>query len=308
MQKNLFNTVKARCCLGITSLTLILSIGLKAPLASANAPLPPDPQTGSVGVEGTITSPPPTVAATISTPTNGQSFSSEPITVAGICPTGLLVKIFANNVFVGAAECINGSYSLQANLFAGTNNLVAGVYDALDQAGPTSNSPNINLVSSQSSIFGSLLSLTSNYAKRGANPDQQLTWAIIISGGTSPYALSIDWGDSTRPELVSEASTGTVNINHTYQTAGTYAVIIQATDSNSETAFLQLVGVATGAVGQSTNTSRSSSSPTANKIITSVLWWPSAVLLPLLLITFLVGTRYEIFVLRKRLEDSDDRS
>src|SRR5665213_1484212 len=103
MQKNLFNTVKARCCLGITSLTLILSIGLKAPLASANAPLPPDPQTGSVGVEGTITSPPPTVAATISTPTNGQSFSSEPITVAGICPTGLLVKIFANNVFVGAA-------------------------------------------------------------------------------------------------------------------------------------------------------------------------------------------------------------
>jgi hypothetical protein len=308
MRKLLFNSHILSRSIGLTVSAIVLSFSLLIPSVSANAPLPQDPQSGSVGVEATLNAPAPTVGATISTPTTGQSFSTEPVTVAGICPTGLLVKIFANNVFVGSAECINGSYSLQANLFDGTNNLVARVYDALDQPGPDSNSPNVTLASSQFTSFGSLLALTSNYAKRGADPGQQLTWPIVISGGTEPYALSVDWGDSTQPEVLSESSSGTVNITHTYQTAGTYAVIIQATDKNGETAFLQLVGVATGVVGQSNNTTGTGSSGTGNKVTTKVLWWPSAVFIPLLLVTFWIGMRYEIFVLRKRLGQSNDRS
>src|SRR3982751_1352453 len=75
-----------------------------------------NPQTGAVGLEGTVKSPPPTQAATIAVPGNGATFKSTPITVSGLCKTGLLVKIFSNNIFVGAATCANGSYSLQADL------------------------------------------------------------------------------------------------------------------------------------------------------------------------------------------------
>jgi hypothetical protein len=50
-------------------------------------------ESGSVGVEGRISSPPPSVGATISVPRDGQTFTELPITVAGICQNGLLVKV-----------------------------------------------------------------------------------------------------------------------------------------------------------------------------------------------------------------------
>src|SRR3954469_10172322 len=94
---------------------------------------------GSVGIEGRISSPPPTVPASISVPGTGQSFTTLPITVSGICTNDLLVKIFKNNVFSGSAQCKNGSYSIQIDLFSGQNELIARIYDALDQPGPDSN-------------------------------------------------------------------------------------------------------------------------------------------------------------------------
>src|ERR1700760_952775 len=64
-----------------------------------------NPQNGSVGLEGKVNAPPPTQAATISTPGNGQSVSHIPITVSGLCPSNLLIKVFSNNIFVGSAQC-----------------------------------------------------------------------------------------------------------------------------------------------------------------------------------------------------------
>jgi hypothetical protein len=50
-----------------------------------------------------------------------------------------LVKIFKNNVFGGSVQCDRGNFSLQSDLFVGTNELVARVFDELDQPGPDSN-------------------------------------------------------------------------------------------------------------------------------------------------------------------------
>ena len=61
-----------------------------------------------------------------------------PVTVTGLCPDGLLVKLFKNNVFAGSVDCTKGSYSLKIDLFTGQNDLVARVYDSLDQPGPDS--------------------------------------------------------------------------------------------------------------------------------------------------------------------------
>src|ERR1041385_9148280 len=107
--------------------------------AAAVAPPAPNPQSGALGVEGLVNGAPPTQAPTISVPKNGQTFSSIPITVSGLCQSGLLVEIFKNDVFSGSAQCRNGSFSLLVDLFNGQNDLIARVYDALNQASPDSN-------------------------------------------------------------------------------------------------------------------------------------------------------------------------
>ena len=56
-----------------------------------------NPQNGGVGIEGKISSPPPKNAPTISSPRSGQSFTSLPITVTGICSGDVLIKLFKNN-------------------------------------------------------------------------------------------------------------------------------------------------------------------------------------------------------------------
>jgi len=265
-----------------------------------------NPQNGSVGLEGTIKQPPPTQAATITTPGSGQTVKSVPITVSGLCKTDLLVKIFSNNIFVGSAVCTNGSYSLQVNLFSGRNDLVARVFDSLDQAGPDSNVVTVTFEDTQFAQFGTRVTLSSTYAEIGANPGSELDWPLILSGGLGPYALSIDWGDGTAPQLQSESFPGTITIKHVYKSAGVYKIIVKATDKNGTSAFLQLVGVANGKVTQSNSTGSTSSGggTNTNNNSTSILWWPMLLLLPLIATAFWLGRRHELYALRKQLERS----
>ena len=259
-----------------------------------------NPQSGSVGLQGTISSAPPTQAATIATPSNGQVFTKIPITVSGLCASNLLVKLFANNVFVGSTLCTNGSYSLQVDLFDGLNDLVARVFDALDQPGPDSNTVAVTFQDNQFAGSGvQLLTLTSAYARRGANPGQLLTWPIILSGGTAPYALSVTWGDGKAADLLSESFAGTIDLSHVYDSAGVYNVVIKATDKNGETAFLQLVAVANGAVQSSASSTSGGSSSTLTK--TKVLWAPSAALVAFIVVGFWLGRKYQLAALRKNL-------
>ncbi|MGF7229411.1 MAG: hypothetical protein ACQR33_05535 [Candidatus Saccharibacteria bacterium] len=262
-----------------------------------------NPQSGSTGLTGSIGSAPPSTAATISTPSNGQTFTTLPITVAGLCTTGLLVKVFDNNVFMGSVVCVGGSYSIKIDLFSGRNDIVARVFDALDQAGPDSNIVTVTFNDQQFNTTGStLMYLTSNYAQRGANPGETLTWPIILTGGTGPYAISVDWGDNKASDLLSQQFAGVFNIQHVYDTAGTYTVTIKATDKNGLAAYLQLVAIANGAITSSTT---STSNKPSVITITKVLWAPAAVMLPLILIGFWLGRRYELASLRKHLENVD---
>jgi hypothetical protein len=281
---------------------LVITNGLM-PTVFALAPLPPDPQSGSIGLEGTLGSKPPTQAATITTPTTGQVFSTNPITINGLCPKGLLVKIFSNNVFVGSVQCTTGSFSIQVDLFSDRNDLIARVYDALDQAGPDSNTVTVTLNNAQFSQFGSEMSVTSSYAKRGADPGQELDWPIILSGGTGPYAISVDWGDGQPAELLSTSFAGTITINHTYSTAGAFIVVVRAVDKNGQAAFLQVVGIANGPVTQSNSTTNKNTTTTK----TVVLWWPAVAFLPLIGVSFWLGRRNELLNLRRQLERSNEQ-
>ena len=287
-------------------LSILISVSGFASV-SALAPLtyPTNPQSGGTGLNGTIPSPPPTQAASIAVPTNGQSFTSQPVNVSGICPVNLLIKLYINSVFSGSAMCTSGSYTIQATLFDGTNNLVVVDYDALNQAGPNSNTVSVSY-SGPSGSATTGITLTSDYARLGANPGSTLSWPIVISGGTPPYAVSVDWGDGSAAELVSQPGSGTFNITHIYAAAGVYKVLIKATDTSSNVGYLQLVGVANGSTNQGNSSKNSggagSTNSNNNGIGTPLIagFIATAIILPAF--TFWLGRQHLLHWIRKRLD------
>jgi hypothetical protein len=292
-------------CRGLSAWIVLASVAavlLSAHGASAdifNPIPPPDPIPGSYGLEATKLQPPPTTSATISTPGNGASFTTSPITVSGLCTTGLFVQIYDNNVLVGAIECKNGSFSIQVSLFTGTNDLMAVQYDDLGQAGPDGNTVSVTYNNADFQAFGTLITLTSNYGRRAANPGDTLTWPLLLSGGTGPYAFSIDWGDGSKPQLKSQALAGEVEISHVYDQAGIYHVTIRVTDVNGVTAFLQIVAVANGKV---TTVGSSDTGKKETIIVTKVVWLPAIITVLLLLPAYWLGRRSELVSLHKKLE------
>ncbi|HXY18353.1 MAG TPA: PKD domain-containing protein [Candidatus Nitrosopolaris sp.] len=252
-------------------------------------------QSGSVGIQATLPGPAPNQAPTIDIPSNGQSFVNLPIKVSGLCQSGLLVEVYKNNVFTGSVVCAGGSYSLQIDLFSGRNDLVARQYDALDQASPDSNTVSVTYNTSFAGNAPQVL-ITTQYAKRGADPGSVLTWPLSISGGNAPYAVSIDWGDKTAFELLSLAKPGDFNAVHTYNAAGTYNITVKATDANGNTAFLQLVGVGNGPITQTTKAANQ------NVIIEKeIIWWPFILLVLLAITGFWLGRKHQLDTIRSRL-------
>lgn len=281
-------------------LAMVVTIGLVA------APAYAAEESGSVGIEGRISAPPPTTPATISIPRTGQAFTTMPVTVSGICPKDLLVKLFKNNVFAGSAQCTNGSFSIVIDLFDGQNELVARVYDSLDQAGPDSAPVTVSYNVDQPRVNGRI-SLTSTIAKKGANPGQKLVWPITVSDGDGPYAISIDWGDGTTPDLISRPFAGSFDIEHTYENPGVYNIVIKGTDRNGGVAYLQLVGVANGALSQQEAQKGENDTDLAaiGDTETKILWWPAAIFIPFLASTFWLGKRHELHTLKQKIERGD---
>lgn len=274
----------------------VISLGAVASAQSEN------PQSGSVGLEGRISADPPKTGATISVPTDGQEFTQLPVTVSGLCPGELLVKVFKNNVFAGSAQCKNGSYSLIIDLFSGRNELVARVYDNLDQPGPDSNKPVVTFNDTRPGT-ASRPTLTSNYAKLGVNPGQQLVWPIILSDGAGPYAVSIDWGDGTELELMSLGFPGPFDIKHIYKTPGVYNIIVKVTDRNEASAYLQLVGIVNGPLSQEQQGGDGDDGDGGRGSgKTVILWQPAAIMIPLLFATFWLGRKYELKYLKQKIE------
>lgn len=292
--------------LGLVAMVFGAVLVLGGVQASALTPLPtPDPMPGGFGLEATKTQAPPTQGATITVPGNGASFDSSPITVQGICPTGLLVQIYNNNVMVGAVMCENGSFGLEVSLFAGTNDLKAVVYDELDQAGPESNVVSVTYTDTRFTAFGELVTLTSTYGRRSSPAGTQLIWPLQLSGGTGPYAFSIDWGDGSEAQLMSQSLAGALNIAHTYKNAGIYQINIRVTDANGVSAFLQLIAVSSGEVDPALAASGETEGGIRERVI--ILWIPAAVALLLLGPAYWLGRRSQLVSLRNKMLKERDK-
>ena len=283
----------------------LLAIFASASSASALDKIPdPQPQPGAYGLAATKTQEAPTQGATITTPGNGASYTTSPITVSGICPSDLIVQIYDNGVMVGSVMCTNGSFSLQVSLFSGTNELTASVFDDLNQAGPVSNTVSVSYTNTSFSAFGSLMTLTSSYGRRSAAAGASLTWPLQLTGGTGPYAFSLDWGDGQAAELKSQSLAGLVSIAHTYKKAGIYQVSVRVTDVNGVTAYLQVIAVANGEVDTTAAADTATSKTSTTRTI--IIWIPAEIALLLLIPAYWLGRRSQLISIKNKMEKERD--
>lgn len=262
------------------------------------------PEAGSIGLSGSMPGKPPTTAAQITAPPNGQHFSTSPATIAGTCPKNTLVEVFKNDIFAGSTACTDaGSFTLDIDLLFGQNTLTARVYDALNQPGPDSNkvvvyydalppqSPGINTLD----FGGPQLLLNTDAVFRGSFPGQEMSMPIDIVGGTPPYALNIQWGDATN-KVVSRPDNTTFRVPHTYQKAGIYQISVQASDGNGRVAFITVAAIINGQPDTATGTA-AVKADTMSKL---VLLWPLYTSTVAVVASFWLGERREKSLLSRR--------
>ena len=261
-------------------------------------PVGGNPQSGAIGVSALVQGPPPSTQAAILVPGNGSHTSQIPVTVSGTCTRGLVVGIYANDIFVGSTICSpSGGFTLQVDLFEGQNTLVAKVSDSLGQFGPDSAAITVtydspSLAMQGSAAFGHQLFLTTLTPTRGAQPGNPVAWTVTIVGGTPPYAVSWDWGDG-KTDLVSREFDGALSTAHTYDRPGVYRVIVKATDGAGNSAFLQLVTNVNGPIPATATTSGGLDPG----ILIAI--WPLYILACLFVLTFWLGERRELNKLRR---------
>ena len=290
---------------GVVAFLMALVVVGPRPVSAITQIPTPNPIPGSYGLEATKPKAPPTQGATITTPGAGASFAKSPIGVSGICPNDLLVQVYNNGVMVGAVMCVNGSFSLDVSLFAGANELTAIVYDELDQAGPTSNSVAVNYTDTSFQAFGQLITLTSSYGRRASSAGTELQWPLQLTGGSGPYAFSLDWGDSVSSELKSQSLAGLVTVAHTYKKAGVYSVNVKVADANGVSAFLRLTAVASGQVDTASTKTDTAAQGTASG--EKILWLPAAIAVVLLIPTFWIGRLSQTVSIRNKMLRDRDR-
>jgi hypothetical protein len=280
---------------------LLLIVGVVLAAYSVSAASPP-PESGSVGLTGEMPGPPPSTAATISKPTDGQRFGTSPITVSGTCPKDTLVELFKNDIFAGSTFCSKtGTYTLDIDLLFGKNILIARVYDALNQSGPDSNAVTVFYDAlppesgplSPLDFIGAQLVLNTDAVYRGVFPQKSLNVPISILGGTPPYALNVQWGDSTN-KLVSRHDNIPFDVDHAYSKPGTYQIALQASDTVGRVAFLSVAAIVNGQPAAAPATA--SASP-VNQLL---LLWPLYVSAIAAVVSFWLGERREKHVLSKR--------
>lgn len=265
--------------------------------------------------------------AVITAPTEGSRFTSIPIDVHGTCPTSpsytaAYVKIYDNDVFRGSAICDGSAeFSLSIDLFPDENSLTAHIFNSTDDEGPVSTAVTVfydvpqpppqtppsepaTPNSPKPSNPANPPIIKTTFVYKGYHVGDQIEWPIEITGGSPPYAVSVDWGDGNA-DLISRPQAGEFKISHIYSQSGgfknSYTIKVKVTDAAGGTGFMQFfVIVAPENIQQSGNI--------FNKPIPKLgsglnwLWvaWPAYLLVTLMAISYKLGEREELLILRKR--------
>jgi hypothetical protein len=277
----------------------------------------------------TVTGTPPTTAATIDTPTDGQHFTTASLTVRGSCPSGVLVEIYRNATFAGSTLCdVNGLYAVLMTLTPGQNDLVARVADGLGQYGPDSLTVSVfydppapsptpsptatpaPTLTPRPTVKPSakptphptrrpsptpappLLITTGQHIYQGGQVGRPVDWTITVAGGQTPYTVTWNWGDGVSD--TDHTTAGALQRSHAYAKPGTYQITLRVTDAAHHEAVMQVVAIVAGpTTGAITSGPRSDA---GNLIFV----WPLLVIVSLIVISFWLGERHKLATTRLR--------
>lgn len=281
---------------------LLLIVGLVLTISTVNAQSP-GPQAGSIGLTGGMPGKPPDTAAVITSPRNGQRFTTSPVNVSGTCPSGTLVQIYKNDIFAGSTPCDgSGRFSVDVDLLIGQNILIARVYDALNQPGPDSAPVTVfyDALPPQPAglnplgFGGAQLLLVTDAVYRGIFPNQTMKVPVTVLGGTPPYAVNVQWGDLEN-KLVPRNDNLLFHVEHVYKKPGVFQLTLQATDSQGRVAFLTVAAIVNGQPDQAAG-----GTSTDEKSNTLFVLWPLFVAAVAVVIAFWLGERREKHILLGR--------
>jgi len=278
-------------------------------------------------VTAAIKAPPISSPAIITSPPDGAHFSAVPITVDGSCPpNAAYIEIFRNGFMGGSAICSGSStFEIQTDLFPGANQLTAHSFNSTDDEGPVSDKVTVYYDVSQTPPTSTPGNSTASGQPTGSNPqppvepltlktafvykgfyvNQPIEWPLEISGGTAPYAFNVDWGDGSN-SVISRKDAGQFNLNHTYTKPGgykgNYKIKVQASDNQGNYAYLEFFVIVNAKTDQNIIGSIYSKPPPSLNNLRGLLWvaWPAYVMIFLLAVSFKLGEREELIILRRR--------
>lgn len=264
----------------------------------------------------------PATAATIDTPTDGSGYSTKPIIVSGTCPADTYIELIRNGIASGVALCQPDlTYSLSTDLFDGANALQAQVYNTTDVPGPVSSSVTVfynrpapagssaqpQSIRSSAAPSKSPLLLQTDFTFTGHYVGETVTFEFTVSGGQSPYAISVTWGDGSTKLLTIEKS-GLFKVEHVYQKAGpdsgSYTVGVKVADAAGNETVLQTITQITDRPGTATAGSadgeagRSSLFPSFSAEAIKSIIWSAYSLVAVMVFSFWLGERHEVKMLK----------
>lgn len=201
----------------------------------------------------------------------------------------------------------DSGYSLDIDLLIGENVLMARVYDDLNQAGPDSNKPTVfyDALPAQAGPLTSLdfggaqMLLNTDAVFRGVFPGQEMNMPIDILGGTPPYAINVQWGDSSN-KVVPRGNNQSFTVGHIYKRPGTYQISIQGSDANGRVAFMTVAAIVNGQSSVAAGTGTDEPGVSNATVARLLALWPLYTSMVAIAISFWLGERREKHILLKQ--------
>lgn len=273
----------------------------------------------------TVLGPPPTSSPVITSPVEGDTVNSSVLTVRGTCEIGMLVGIYRNGGPSGSVTCDGaGMFAVITTVVVGVNQFMAYTIDGLGQLGPASDPVNITYVAPPapsptptpaptttpsplvtpnpvigtatpmptatrprtSTTIAPLLITTDELYYVGVMVNEALTVSARLTGGAAPYTVDWDWGDGAHESMYVVA--GPIQATHSYTRAGSYKLVLRATDSQKRQAASTTAIIVTGGPAPIAVTTPASSGLDGFLGIA----WPLWIALLLMLTSFWLGERY----------------
>lgn len=192
----------------------------------------------------------------ITSPKDGAIINGGKVVVSGGCPTSnapIIVAVYEKLSLLGSDQCsVAGTFSVTVSLANGHHTLKATVVTATNQVGQTSQAVGVvsHPQSATPSAGGASITPVTSAATLPLpiivhakdiflviGSGGYVTWHGSFSGGTSPYAVSIDWGDG-KAEKLTVSNHLVQTFTHHYDSLRAYSIGFHVTDSrNGSTAF-----------------------------------------------------------------------